>query len=74
MIKMTQPQAAHAAQDEMDFSQSTILIVDDNAQNVELLQAYLEGLNCKLMTAGDGLACMKIIEQGVEAGGRQSPA
>ncbi len=66
---MTQPNTAASMQEELDLSQSTILIVDDNAQNVELLQAYLEALNCKIMTAGDGLACMKTIEQAVAAGG-----
>ena len=35
--------------------QSTVLIVDDNPQNVELLQAFLESLPVKIVTAGDGL-------------------
>src|SRR3954449_3665099 len=34
--------------------QSTVLIVDDNPQNVELLQAFLESLPVKLVTAVDG--------------------
>src|ERR1700728_1098509 len=43
--------------------QSTVLIVDDNAQNVELLQAFLESLPVKLVTAGDGLeALAKVAE------------
>ena len=46
----------------MDLSQSTILIGDDNAQNVELLQAYLEALPCKIITAGDGVEAISIIE------------
>ena len=33
---------------------STILIADDTEQNVELLQAYLEGLGCKTVCAYDG--------------------
>ena len=33
---------------------STILIADDIPQNVELLQAYLEELGCKIITAYDG--------------------
>ncbi len=49
-------------EEEMDLSDSTILIVDDNLQNLELIQAYLEALPCKLITAGDGLEAMKIIE------------
>ncbi len=53
---------------EMDLTQSLILIVDDNAQNVELLQAYLEVLACKTQTAGDGLEAMRIVEQAVSQG------
>jgi len=45
-----------------NLAQSTILIVDDNVQNVELLQAYLESLPCKILTAFDGIEAMKIIE------------
>jgi two-component system, OmpR family, alkaline phosphatase synthesis response regulator PhoP len=36
-------------------TQSTILIVDDNPQNVELLQAFLESLPVKIVTAVDGV-------------------
>jgi two-component system, OmpR family, alkaline phosphatase synthesis response regulator PhoP len=32
-----------------------ILIADDNATNVELLEAYLDGLNCQTAVAVDGL-------------------
>jgi len=43
--------------------QSTVLIVDDNPQNVELLQAFLEALPVKLATAVDGLdALAKVAE------------
>ena len=31
-----------------------ILIADDNVQNVELIQAYLEELDCEALTAYDG--------------------
>lgn len=47
---------------EANLSESTILIVDDNAQNVELLQAYLEVMSCKTITASDGLEAMKYFE------------
>jgi CheY-like chemotaxis protein len=47
---------------EADFSQSLVLIVDDNPQNVELLQAYLEALSCRTLTAGDGIEALKVIE------------
>ena len=35
--------------------QSTVLIVDDNPQNVELLQAFLESLPVRIVTAVDGV-------------------
>ena len=39
--------------------QSTVLIVDDNPQNVELLQAFLESLPVKIVTASDGLDALQ---------------
>ena len=54
--------------DSIDLSRSIILIVDDNAQNVELLQAYLEALPCRTVTAADGLEAMKVIEAAVASG------
>lgn len=56
------PAPATARPDEPDFSNSTILIVDDNEQNVELVQAYLEPLNCRVLTAADGLEAIDLIE------------
>jgi two-component system alkaline phosphatase synthesis response regulator PhoP len=41
---------------------STVLIVDDNPQNVELLQAFLEALPVKLITAFDGAEALKQVE------------
>jgi len=41
------------------ITQSTVLIVDDNAQNVELLQAFLESLPVKLITAVDGVDALE---------------
>ncbi len=38
--------------------QSTILVVDDNPQNVELMQAYLETLNCTTEVASDGMEAL----------------
>jgi len=43
--------------------QSTVLIVDDNPQNVELLQAFLESLPVKIVTACDGVEAMEKVEQ-----------
>lgn len=42
---------------------SSILIVDDNPQNVELIQAYLESLNCTAHTAVDGVEALEMVEK-----------
>lgn len=39
---------------------SLILIVDDNAQNLELLQAYLEDLGCRIQIAHDGAQAIEM--------------
>lgn len=44
--------------DRIDTSGCSLLVVDDNEQNVELLLAYLEELNCELRTASDGQAAL----------------
>src|SRR6476469_7561451 len=45
--------------------QSTVLIVDDNPQNVELLQAFLESLPVRIVTAVDGVdALAKVAAEG----------
>ncbi len=38
-----------------------VLIVDDNQQNLELIQAYLESLPCRLEVATDGAEAMASI-------------
>ena len=43
--------------------QSTVLIVDDNAQNLELLQAFLESLPLKIVTAADGVEALEKVSQ-----------
>ena len=48
---------------EPDPSESTILVVDDDPQNLELLQAYLEDLGCEVISAVDGVAAMEAIVQ-----------
>ncbi len=40
-----------------------ILIADDNAQNVELLEAYLGDLECELETANDGEETLRLVEE-----------
>jgi two-component system alkaline phosphatase synthesis response regulator PhoP len=38
-----------------------VLVVDDNQQNRELLQAYLEDLDCRTVPAQDGPEALKIL-------------
>jgi CheY-like chemotaxis protein len=38
-----------------------ILVVDDNQQNLELLQAYLEDMDCKTLPAHGGVEALEII-------------
>jgi two-component system alkaline phosphatase synthesis response regulator PhoP len=47
---------------EIDLSTATLLLVDDNEQNLELMQAFLEELPCKILTASDGLEAMEKID------------
>ena len=46
-----------------DLPQSTVLIVDDNAQNVELLQAFLETLSVNIVTAIDGVDALEKVRE-----------
>jgi len=39
----------------------TVLVVDDNQQNLELLQAYLEDVDCRTVPARDGPQALEII-------------
>ncbi len=39
----------------------TVLVVDDNQQNLELLQAYLEDMDCETVPAHDGPEALDII-------------
>lgn len=60
----TPPTAAPAVPNNESFlPQSTVLIVDDNVQNVELLQAFLETLPVKLITAYDGVEALEKVAQ-----------
>jgi CheY-like chemotaxis protein len=53
------PAPAPDINSETFLPQSTVLIVDDNQQNVELLQAFLESLPVKIVTAADGLEALE---------------
>jgi two-component system, OmpR family, alkaline phosphatase synthesis response regulator PhoP len=41
----------------------TVLIADDNLQNVELLEAYLAGVDCDLYTAHDGEETLAAVDK-----------
>ena len=47
---------------EIDVSGATILVADDNQQNLELIQAYLEELGCEIRSAADGLETMASVQ------------
>lgn len=48
---------------EVDLSTATILLVDDNPQNLELMHAFLEELPCHIQTAADGVEAIEMIER-----------
>jgi CheY-like chemotaxis protein len=60
---MTQDSAQANPNNESFLPQSTVLLVDDNPQNVELLQAFLEALPVKIVTAADGVDALEKVEQ-----------
>jgi len=41
----------------------TILIADDNAQNVELLEVYLAEVDCEILTAYDGEETLRVVRE-----------
>jgi len=53
------PEPRPASMHDTHLPTSTVLVVDDNAQNVELMQAYLESLNCVVHTAVDGVDALE---------------
>jgi two-component system cell cycle response regulator len=57
--------ATAAAKDaaESFLPQSTVLLVDDNVQNLELLQAFLESLPVRLVTAIDGVDALEKVAE-----------
>ncbi|MHC4828646.1 MAG: response regulator [Planctomycetota bacterium] len=60
---MTKPTVAPDTQplDVTDLADASILLVDDNVQNLELMQAYLESLPCRISTALDGVEAFDAI-------------
>lgn len=57
------PETGTAPQHAPDLAQASILLVDDNLQNLELMQAYLESLPCRIRTARDGLEAVQMIDE-----------
>ncbi|HUX00048.1 MAG: response regulator [Phycisphaerae bacterium] len=53
-----------AGEREQEVRDSTVLIADDNEQNVELLQAYLEELGCRVLAAHDGQQTLEAVKAG----------
>jgi len=49
--------------DAAELEGTSILLVDDNQQNLELMQAYLEDLPCATRTAKDGLEAVESIDR-----------
>lgn len=47
---------------EQDVASANILVVDDHEQNLELLQAYLEEIGCRVRTATDGVKAITAID------------
>lgn len=56
----------HPDVDLAELGDATVLLVDDNQQNLELMQAYLEALPCRIVTCRDGV-------EAIEAVDRESP-
>jgi len=44
-------------------AQSKILVVDDNQQNLELLLAYLDSLDCTTCQATDGVEALEVVRR-----------
>ncbi len=47
------------------MTDATVLVVDDNEQNRELLTAYLEDVGCRVAFAGDGAQAIASMESSV---------
>lgn len=53
--------------EDIDLAEASVLLVDDNLQNLELMHAYLESLPCHIRTARDGVEAARLIEDEVPA-------
>ena len=48
-----------AALSQEQLAKSSVLVVDDNAQNLELIVAYLDSLGCKVTGVTDGVEALE---------------
>ena len=55
------PLPTGGAGDELDMAAATVMIVDDNLQNLELLQAYVEDLGCAVVAVDDGVRALDAV-------------
>lgn len=55
-------QTMHNDQDAPNVAHSGVLIVDDNEQNLELLQAYLDDLGGPVRVANDGIQAIESVK------------
>ena len=56
-------QGETAGESVLETSAARVLIVDDNEQNLELLQAYLDELSCPVELCRDGIEALAAIER-----------
>ncbi len=56
---MSEAETSANANADTVIARSVVLIVDDNAQNVELLQAFLESMPVEIVTAFDGVDALE---------------
>ena len=59
---MAQTPSTQNTSNEAILPESTVLIVDDNQQNVELLHAFLESLPVNIITAADGVEALEQVD------------
>ena len=62
-LPAAQTEPAGMPNNESFLPQSKVLIVDDNPQNVELLQAFLEALPVQISTAIDGVDALEKVAE-----------
>ncbi len=63
MAETPENASSQAEQNASDIQKGRILVVDDNPQNLELLVAYLDALECEVETAADGVEALEKIQQ-----------